>query len=162
MKRITIGGKEYTFEFTIEATLYDECTLSVMESFINAGAAQADLEDKDMIGVLNNMARTMAGVPQRALTLFYAGLLEHHGVNGDGSISSKDDAKKLIVQYMKEHPEDNDGKGKNWFDISNEMMELMAEDNFFDMIGLNAMIENATESATPKRKGRPRKETIEV
>jgi hypothetical protein len=69
---------------------------------------------------------------------------------------SKDDAKKLVAQYMKEHPEENDGKGKSWFDVSNEMTEIMVEDNFFDMIGLNDMME----TATPKKKsGRPRKVT---
>lgn len=157
MKRITIGGKEYTFEFSIEATLYDECTVKAMEIFINAGAAQAEAEEKNVKNALQNVVSTVAGVPQRALTFFYAGLLEHHGTNGDRSIKSINDAKRLAAIYMAEHPEDNDGRGKSWFDISNEMAELMAEDSFFDKIGLNDMMGKMEQTETPKR-GRKKKE----
>ena len=150
MKRITIGGKEYTFEFTIEATLYDECTIKAMESFVNAGTAQADVTDKNVKGAMMAMIETMAGIPQRALTFFYAGLLEHHGANGDGSVLSKDTAKRLCVQYMKEN------EGKSWRDIQEEMSEIMVEDSFFDMIGLNKLMEQMNESQTVKK---PRKRT---
>lgn len=159
MKRITIGGKEYTFEFSIEATLYDECTVKAMEIFINAGVAQADAEDNDLRGAMMNVLSTMAGVPQRALTFFYAGLLEHHGANGDGSVKSINDAKALAVKYMAEHPEENDGRGKSWFDISNEMTVLMAEDSFFDRIGLNDMMGMIEQTETPRR-GRKKKEPV--
>ena len=151
MKRITIDGKEYTFEFTIEATLYDECTIKAMESFVDAGAAQADATENDVKGALMRMIESMAGVPQRALTFFYAGLLEHHGSNGDGSVPSKNAAKSLVVKYMKESE-------KNWYDVLQEMTELMVEDSFFDQIGLNNMMEKM-QTATEKEEKKPRKRT---
>lgn len=148
MKRITIGGKEYTFEFTIEATLYDECTIKAMETFVNSGVAQADASDNNIKGAMMTMIETMAGVPQRALTFFYAGLLEHHGSNGDKSVLSKDAAKKLVVQYM------NENEGKSWYDIQSEMIEIMVEDSFFDKIGLNTAMERMNLNQTEKK---PRK-----
>ena len=49
MKKITIGKKEYTFEFTIEASLYDDCTKSVMDNFVKAGMAKGALERRSCI-----------------------------------------------------------------------------------------------------------------
>ena len=48
MKRITIDGKEYTIEFSIEATLYSECTESVMNMIMSAGVTQAEVEQEDI------------------------------------------------------------------------------------------------------------------
>lgn len=151
MKRITIDGKEYTFEFTIEATLYDECTIKAMESFVDAGAAQADANDNDVKGAMMHVIGSMAGAPHRALTFFYAGLLEHHGSNGDGSVPSKEAAKALVVKYMKEYQ-------KSWYDVLKEMTDLMAEDSFFDLIGLNEMMDNLTKNEQTEAK-KPRKRT---
>ncbi len=145
MKRITIDGKEYTFEFTIEASLYDECTVSAMEVFVKMGAVRGD---DDMEGAIHRIVETMAGTPKRALTLFYAGLLEHHGAAGDGSIKSINDAKALLIKYLKEY-------GKSFDDVSSEMMETMGEDNFFELIGLNKML-NRLNMATEEEK-KPRK-----
>ncbi len=33
MKIVNIGGKDYTFEFTMEASLYNECTEKVTEAY---------------------------------------------------------------------------------------------------------------------------------
>ena len=103
MKRITIDKKEYTFEFTIEASLYDDCTRSVMDMFVKGGMVQGAAEDNDVNSAMENLLDTIANLPQKALTLFYAGLLEHHGPEGDGSIQGKNDAKKLLASYLKEN-----------------------------------------------------------
>lgn len=139
MKKITIGKKEYTFEFTIEASLYDDCTKSVMDMFVKGGMVQGAAENSDLDGAMENLLETIANLPQKALTLFYAGLLEHHGPEGDGSIQSKSDAKKVLTIYLKDN-------NKSFRDVLGEMMEQMAEDSFFDLIGLNQMTEDMTKN----------------
>ena len=130
MKKITINKKEYTFEFTIEASLYDECTMAIMDMSLKSGMAQGAASENDVDGAMQNLAEAIANLPQKALTLFYAGLLEHHGSEGDGSIQSKAEAKKLLAIYLKE-------KNKSFRDVLGEMMELMNKDSFFELIGLN-------------------------
>ena len=154
MKRITIGGKEYVFEFSIAASLYNECTEEIMNGFVSGGMIQSAAQDNDIEGAMHQFISSVANIPQRALTLFYAALMEHHGVEfGDGTIGSKKAATKLLGEYMKEHPDDNDGKGKSFYDVMSEMMELMVADNFFEMIGLDKMMEGLSDEK-PKRKKR--------
>ena len=167
MKRIQIEGKEYIFEYAIEATLYNECTERIMDIFVNSGLAQGEIEEAaSESGIdaaekaIRRTVSSMADIPRTAVTLFYAGLLEHHGTDvGDGTIKSLNDAKKLVSAYMREHKDENDGKGKNLFDIMNEMMELLVEDSFFEQIGLDKMfnqmnekVEKATKKVTKKAK----------
>lgn len=142
MKKITINKKEYKFEFSIEASLYDECTKSVMDMFVKAGMAQGAAENNDVEGAKENLLETIANLPQKTLTLFYAGLLEHHGSDeGDGSITSMSDAKKLLATYLKE-------KNKSFRDVLEEMMELMVKDSFFELIGLNQITESLEAEVT--------------
>lgn len=137
MKRITINGKEYTVEYTIEASLYDDCTLSMMDMFVKGGMAQGAASDNDVEGVMKNLMETIANLPQKVLTLFYAGLLEHHGPEGDGSVKSRNDAKKLLAKYLNEN-------NKSFRDVMTELTNIMAEDNFFDLIGLTQMTDEMT------------------
>jgi len=134
MKRITINNKEYIFEFTIEASLYDECTKSFMDTFVKGGMAQGAAELNDVNAAMDNLLDTIANLPQKTLTLFYAGLLEHHGSDGDGSVRSKNDAKKILALYLKEN-------NKSFREVMGEMMNLMAEDHFFELIGLDKVTE---------------------
>lgn len=146
MKRLTINNKEYTFEFSIEASLYDECTKSVMDTFIKGGMAQGAAEANDAESAVGNLLDTIANIPQKALTLFYAGLLEHHGENGDGSVRSIIDAKKLIATYLKESK-------KSFRDVLSEMMQLMVDDSFFELIGLDQITaETKPETEKPTKK----------
>ena len=138
MKRITIDKKEYKFEFTIEASLYDDCTKSIMDLFVTGGMVSNAAENNDIDGAKEYFISSMANIPQITLTLFYAGLLEHHGSEGDNTILSKSVAKKLLATYLKEN-------NKSFRDVLGEMMEQMAEDNFFDLIGLNQVANELTE-----------------
>jgi hypothetical protein len=137
MKRITINKKEYTLEFTIEASLYDDCTRSVMDMFVKGGMIQGAAEDNNAEDALENLIDTISNLPQKALTLFYAGLLEHHGPEGDGSIQGMTDAKKLLATYLKESE-------KSFRDVLGDMMQLMADDHFFELIGLDKMTDELT------------------
>lgn len=158
MRRLTIGGKEYTFKFSIEASLYSECTESVMNMFLSYGEAQGemasavDVASEDVAraksGVVEAFRKTfanMANIPQTALTLFYAGLLEEHS----DAIRSKNDAKKLLGQYISELDE----KDRNFYYVTNLMIEIMGEDHFFDLTGLTKILNavgNAPEEETGK------------
>lgn len=152
MKRITIDNKEYTFEFTIEASLYDDCTKSVMDLFVKGGMVSGAATDADLDGAREYLLETIANLPQKALTLFYAGLLEHHGPEGDRSINSKADAKKLLTTYLKEN-------NKSFKDVLGDMMGIMGDDNFFDLTGLNQIMTEVTEN--PKENTKAGKNTSE-
>ena len=130
MKKITVNKKEYTLEFSIEASLYDECTMSIMDMFVKGGMVQGAAETNDVEDAMTNLMQTIANLPQRTLTVFYAALLEHHGPEGDGSIQSMSDAKRVLADYLKE-------KKKSFRDVFADMMALMEKDSFFDLIGLN-------------------------
>ena len=85
MKSIKIGNKDYKFEFTIEASLYGECTEALTAFLTNVGSAGTNLKE---------VLKSISDIPQTALTLFYAGLLEHHGEDGDGTVTTQKDAKR--------------------------------------------------------------------
>lgn len=136
MKILNIGGSDYTFEFSIEASLYNECTEKVTSLMVGIGAAQNGDDIREMISSISN-------VPQVAMTLFYAGLLEHHGVAGDGSIKSMADAKSLAKKYLSEHKDDEKG---NFYALMNEMMECMGDDGFFELTGLSQMMKGEEEA----------------
>lgn len=146
MKRITINGVEYTIEFSIEATLYNEVTESVMDMFLSGNIIQAVAEEgTDAIDktekALKQTFKEMADIPNKALTMFYAGLLEHHS----DEIRSKNDAKVLLATYLKEHKDDEEAL--TLYDVMSDMLTEMGNDSFFDMIGVSKIMENATKEA---------------
>lgn len=140
MKVLAIGGREYTFEFSIEASLYNECTEKVTNLMVGIGAAQNEADIRNIIATISN-------VPQVAMTLFYAGLLEHHGLSGDGTVKGMSDAKLLIKQYLSEHKDDDKG---NFYSIMNEMIGCMGDDGFFELTGLSQMMKSGNESEIKK------------
>ena len=155
MKKITIKDKEYTITFTIEASLYDECTKSVMDQFVKSGMVSSAAEDGDTDSAIENVLDTIASLPQRTLTLFYAGLLENHGSYGDKSVLGKNDAKNILAAYLRESK-------KSYRDVFAEMMEIMADDSFFDLIGLNQWTTALSGEEPTEKPEKPRKENGEV
>lgn len=118
--QLTIGGKKYTFVYSVAATLDDDL-LETVTSMVKVASG----EDADM---------AMAGkLPVLTKTLFYGGLLQMHGEFGDGSIKSRKDADKLLFQYMTE----NDGKKEaTLINLFNALYEQMGDDNFLSRIGM--------------------------
>lgn len=153
-KIIEINNKNYNFEFTIEASLYNECTEKV--SYLMFSLAQAG-NDEDMKSMLKNLS----DIPQTTLTMVYAGLLEHHGPCGDidNSIQTINDAKLLVKEYMKEHKEDGLG---NFYEIMNLMTEIMEIDGFFSQIGLTQMMEQNQKVQPKKPQDHKKKTTTKV
>ena len=140
MKILTINSKEYMFEFSIEASLYNECTEKVTSLMVGIGAAQDKEDIKEIVSTISN-------IPLVAMTLFYAGLMEHHGINGDKSVITMASAKELVKEYLSEHKEDGQG---NFYAIMNEMIACMGDDGFFELTGLSQMMKGEDEEATKK------------
>jgi hypothetical protein len=133
---IKVGREEYTIEFTFEASLYGECTEKVI-SFMSSIPENGNEEE------IKKFLTTFSDIPSTTLTMFYAGLLEHHGEDGDRSVMSKKDAKAILKEYFEETKGTEDG---TFYALMSKLIEQMGEDGFFERIGL------ATKSAEePKR-----------
>ena len=150
MKRITRGGKEYTFTFNVRASLYDDCIKSILDGFVTGGKLEASAKNEDIDTTINEVLSTFANIPQKAITMFYAGLLENH----EDEIKSIKDARELIREYIEENKDENGKWTKSFYDILSEMMGIMYEDNFFELIGLDKMVDQTA----PKKRGRKKSE----
>lgn len=145
-KVLQIGGKDYKLEYSIEASLYADCTASLTGLMTEIQIAGDSKDVKRIVSELSN-------IPQTTLTIFYAGLMEHHGVHpdGDGSVPDIQTAKHLIAQYLKEHSEDDTG---NFFGIMQMCIEQMGEDGFFKLTGLEGMMNQFSQTTKPNRAAR--------
>lgn len=142
-KLLKIGGHDYKMEYSIEASLYADCTSSLTGLMTEIQIAG---ENKDIRKVISEISN----IPQTALTIFYAGLMEHHGLHpdGDGTVPDIQTAKRLIAQYLKEHSEDDTG---NFYSIMQMCIEQMGEDGFFKLTGLEGMMNQFSQAAKPNR-----------
>lgn len=129
---LTINGKEYTLEYNFEASLCEECVQSVI-GFFNALATSSE-------ELLNT---TVSTVPKTVITMFYAGLLEHHPE------ITKAEAKSLLKQYFKENPDADNGNFQGMFTF---IYDQMAIDGFFKQIGLESLLQQAAQTETPEAK----------
>lgn len=145
-KVLQINGRDYKLEYSIEASLYADCTSSLTGLMTEIQIAGDDKNIKKVISELSN-------IPQTTLTIFYAGLMEHHGAHpdGDGTVPDIQTAKRLIAQYLKEHSEDETG---NFFGIMQMCIEQMGEDGFFKLTGLEGMMNQFSQATKPNRVAR--------
>lgn len=150
MRKITIDNKEYTIEYTIAASLYNECIETIMNTLVGAEMITSSKEEVD---AARNAITQMSNIPQTAITLMYAGLLEHHGNEwGDGTVNDRKDAMKLAATYIKEN-------NSNWYALLDELMTEVSNDNFFELTGINQMISRAETVAETVTKKKTRKRT---
>lgn len=157
-KSLNIGGQDYKLEYTIEASLCEECTEKLIHFLGNTiGAASAeditdDMEEaqkeKIIKTVIKNSISGISNLPQTALAIFYAGLLEYHGPSGDKTIRSKQDAKELVKAYFKEHEEDGTD---NFYDLLMICIEQMGADGFFKRTGIEKMMSQFVEAPKKNR-----------
>lgn len=148
-KIIKIGDKEYKLEYSIEASLYQDCVSQLMEFFADSvgaagvGEMAKNFEPKEKAAIymqaLKSNLTNMGSIPSVATTVFYAGLMKYHGTGkyGDRTVLSRVDATYLLEDYFEEHRDDDTG---NFWDILNICMNQMAEDGFFKLTGLEKMI----------------------
>lgn len=120
-KVIKIDGTDYKLEYSFEAALYEDCT----EAVLNIFNLMSDGDSPESI------IKGMSNVPQTAITLFYAGLLEHHG----DEVRSIADAKKLAIAHIKSM----DGDG-SFYGLLKECIDQMGEDGFFKLVGLDELM----------------------
>ena len=142
-KTITISGNDYKLEYTIEASLYADCVKETAGLFSSLALAS---EEKDVSKIISSVAN----IPQTALTVFYAGLMEHHGErpDGDGKVPNIAAAKKLLTSYIREHSEDETG---NFYGVLELCIEQMEEDDFFNLTGIGAFLGEAFKTPTAKK-----------
>ena len=97
-KILNIGGQDYKLEYSIEASLYADCVSGLTSLMTDIEIAGEESNIKKLLSGISN-------IPQTALVMFYAGLMEAHGTHpdGDGKVPNIETAKKLIAQYIKEH-----------------------------------------------------------
>lgn len=122
---LLIGNKEYTLEYTFEASLFGECTEKLTLLLTDFFTAENKEDAKKIIASISD-------IPSVALTIFHAGLLEHHS----DEVKTKEDSKKLLAQYLREHKGEETG---NFYGVLELAIAQMEEDGFFDLIGLTRM-----------------------
>jgi len=151
-KVLTIGGYDYKLEYSVEASLYSEGTEKLLEFLGKTiGAAEAvkpdAVPDADKAEYYRTMLKESLGgylsLPDVALTLFYAGLQEHHGADADGKVVSKADAKRLLAQFLKEG-QDKENGATGYIGLLNLIITQMEEDGFFKLIGLEQLSQSMT------------------
>lgn len=130
MKIITINAKEYTLEYTMEASLYKEGIEELTRYMMKMDPST--LESPETI------ISSIADLPHTVLTMFYAGLLEYHS----DEIKTEKHAKNLLKEYFAEHKEDETG---NFYGMMGIIFDCMRDDGFFNQLGLTQML--ATEEA---------------
>lgn len=141
-KILKIGDKDYKLEYGIEASLYNDCIKSVMNTLVAIGG-----------GTNRNISEMISGmsdIPRTAIIVFYAGLIQYHGdhPDGDGSVPDLATAKKLVVQYISEHKDDERG---NFFGIFDMCLGQMEEDGFFELTGMTEFVNEINGAKKPKR-----------
>lgn len=144
-KILNIGGEEYKFEFSIEASLYNDCIEKITYLMISVDSSQKS-DTKSMIS-------SVSDIPQTAVKCFYAGLLEHHGAEGDNRVPNEATAKSLVKMLLR----DENSEYNTWYDILSLCTEQMREDGFFGLIGLGANEEKSQTVVPQDHKRKVRK-----
>ena len=135
MKKV-IDGKEFVIEYGSVAMLScPEC----VEHVLNL----VHLNEQKDIPLSRRFGTIMKDVPQITLLLFHAGLLEHHGEDGDKTVLSLNDAKSLLKKYFRENAE------ATFLDLLAELIGQMDKDNFLALLGMGLSFDNET---TPGKK----------
>lgn len=125
MKIITINSKEYTLEYTMEASLYKEGIEELTRYMMKM--------DPSTLESPESIISSIADLPHTVLTMFYAGLLEYHS----DEIKTEKHAKNLLKDYFAEHKEDETG---NFYGMMGIIFDCMRDDGFFNQLGLTQML----------------------
>lgn len=127
---LNIKGEDYKFEFSIEASLYNDCIERITSLMYDIDVSQTGQDVKALLSSVSDL-------PNTACKCFYAGMLEYHGSAGDGKVANLATAKELVKALIKD---ENSGYD-NWYDILELCTDQMREDGFFELIGLSGAVE---------------------
>lgn len=139
MTKLKIGDTEYKIEFTIEASLCEDCVAKTTDFMYLASTAN----DTDMGDLRSAISSSVASITTTALAMLYGGLQEHHG----DEILTMDSAKELAREYLIENKDT--GKG-DWYSLLTLMLDTMRDDGFFNLIGLDKMLDAGTAQTEKK------------
>ena len=137
--KFSVEEKEYTLEYTFEAAENQKCVDAMTDIFGGAMMTKID-ETKSEALQIRDFLMTISDLPRMAMDMFYAGLLENHGEDGDGTITSRLDAKRLYKQFCKENPED--AMATSYYGLITVISNQMEEDGFFKRTGLADILES--------------------
>ena len=138
--KFSVEGKEYTLEYTFEAAENQKCVDAMTDIFGGAMMTKID-ETKSEALQIRDFLMTLSDLPRMAIDMFYAGLLENHGEDvGDGTITSRLDAKRLYKKFCKENPESP--MATSYYGLTTVISNQMEEDGFFKRTGLADILEN--------------------
>ena len=136
MKVIKIENKEYTLEYTFEAAEHKQLVQSMFNIMSGAYIVKnGEIEDDNsaMKAMYEGAGEMVADVPHIAKIAFYAGLLENNPV-------SEEESNALMKKYMVENKMSYRG-------VFEEIKACMEDDGFFDLSGLNEIIQEMNQSA---------------
>lgn len=149
--KFTAGGKEYTLEYTFEAAENQKCVDAMTDIFGGAMMTKID-ETKSEALQIRDFLMTISDLPRMAMDMFYAGLLENHGTegDGDGTIANRADARRVYKQFCKENLEDD--MATSYYGLVTAISKQMEEDGFFKRTGLEDILGNMTEATKEVKK----------
>lgn len=129
MKTITVNGNEYKLTFSFEAAEYKDIVQKMFKVLCGAYVVEQaeDMQNPTTKDIVNGTASMIGDTADICITAFYAGLLEENPL-------SHEEAKTVMRDYMKE----NKLSYKKLYD---ELRNCMETDGFFDLSGLNDMIQ---------------------
>lgn len=142
--KFLVGGKEYTLEYTFEAAENQKCVDAMTDIFGGAMMTKID-ETKSEALQIRDFLMTLSDMPRMAMDMFYAGLLEHHGEDGDGTIICRRDAKRLYKQFCKEYPDD--AMATSYYGLVTVISSQMETDGFFKRTGMEDILESMEKRA---------------
>lgn len=158
-KVLTIDGKEYKLEYTVEAALYkdgvDRLIMFMANTLGNTGLDEETegLSDTAKIDVMKlivgNIRSELTGLSQTALEMFYMGLIEYHGADGDKSVLTMRDAKQLAKEMFRGNAEP---AISDFAELLSICFEQMGNDGFFKTIGLEKLMNAPKPNRAARRK----------
>lgn len=147
--KFTVCEKEYTLEYTFEAAENQKCVDAMTDIFGGAMMTKID-ETKSEALQIRDFLMTISDLPRMAMDMLYAGLLENHGEDGDGAITSRLDAKRLYKQFCKENPEN--AMAASYYGLVTAISNQMEEDGFFKRTGMEDILGNMNSAIETKKK----------
>lgn len=144
-----VEDKEYILEYTFEAAENQKCVDAMTDIFGGAMITKID-ESKSEALQIRDFLMTISDLPRMAMDMFYAGLLENHGEDGDGTITSRLDAKRIYKKFCKENPDD--AMAESYYGLITVISEQMGKDGFFKRTGLADILEKMGKAAQETEK----------
>lgn len=150
MKTINVNGNDYVLEYSFRAVEHKETVqkmFNVMSgAYLVKDANMVDGEpakEHSLATMIQGVSEMVADVPHIVKTAFYAGLLEHQEM-------SEEEVYQLLKDYMKENK-------LSFNKIFEDIKACMEDDGFFDLSGLNDMMERMNQNMSAAQSKKPAK-----